>query len=588
MIQAKGRRFAGGTRAEMSKKQRKRIEWLAVAAMLIMLACGKGESSPEGAEPVGSAAPAASASTSAVATFPELEHAMNVVQSEQGFTSRAQAVTIADQVALAAEGKPEQTKLRAAKVVGDLRRRAYRTFHVPTDAREAIVQYEKAAGSEDPELACNAKLAATVLRAEVEDEPREAFEAMYAASRDDGPCDASYRRALRDLVAYRPDPVKLAAIDERARATAAGGDGRAPSSEETVVKPGPDAKPGPAKIKSIETFSARDAARVVIHLTGPAMYDVGTLAGTAEQGPRVYVDLHETKRGKAPRLRESDGLVERVRVGAHKSKTRVVLDLSQRAYRRVFFLPEPFRVLIDVSTTAPRREVKGSTAAGQRRVRRVVLDPGHGGTDPGAIGPGGLREKDVTLDIAHRVAPILSRELGIVTMLTRDDDRYVALEERAARANAFHADLFVSIHCNAAEDPEHRGVQTFVLAKAGDEAALRLAARENAASAAAGHQVGAMLADLQVESVSQQSKQLAALLQRATMASLSESYGNAPDGGVRSAAFFVLLGAQMPAALFEVSFISNPEEESRLATADYRQKLADGIANAIRAYRDGR
>ena len=97
-----------------------------------------------------------------------------------------------------------------------------------------------------------------------------------------------------------------------------------------------------------------------------------------------------------------------------------------------------------------------------------------------------------------------------------------------------------------------------------------------------------MLVELQVESVSRQSWQLATLLQRATISSLSESYGAVPDGGVRSAAFFVLLGAQMPAVLFEVSFLSNPQEEMRLATADYRQKLADGVANAIRAYRDGR
>ena len=557
-------------RAEMRKKQRSRkTGWLVLAAMVIVFACGEAKGPESGATPNASMSAAVSGSVSAIAPFAELVHATEVARGEQAFTSRAQAITIADRLALAAESKPEEMKRRAAKVVGDLRRRAYRTFHVPTDAREAMVQYEKAASSEDPELACNAKLAAMVLRAEVEDEPRKAYEQMYAASRNDrsDPCDPSYRRALQDMVAYRPDPVKLAAIDERVRTSHSEGQVPKISSEETVVKPGPETKPGPAEVKTIETFSARDAARVVILLTGPAMYDVGMLAGTVDKGPRLFVDLHETKRGKTPRMHPSDGLVERVRVGTHKSKTRVVLDLSQRAYRRVFFLPEPFRILIDVSTTAPRREKAKAMPTGQRRARRVVLDPGHGGSDPGAIGPGGLREKDVTLDIAHRLAPILSRELGIVTMLTRDDDRYVALEERAARANAFHADLFVSIHCNAAEDPEHRGVQTFVLAKAGDEAALRLAARENAASAAAGKTVGAVLADLRVESVSQQSMQMAKLLQRATMASLAESYGDAPDGGVRSAAFFVLLGAQMPAVLFEASFISNPNEESRLATA---------------------
>ncbi|MFW5740581.1 MAG: N-acetylmuramoyl-L-alanine amidase [Myxococcota bacterium] len=551
---------------------------------IAVVACGNTEQSHD-AQGVASVAPGASAAPEA--SFAELEHATNVLRSERPFSSRAQAVTIADRLALAAEGKPDAVARRAAKVIGDVRLRSYRTFHEATDAREAIVQYENASKSADPELACASELEAWVLRAEVEDDPRAAYVGLFKASRRDdaSPCDAAYRRALRDLDAYRPDPVTLAALEQDVGSTSKS---KADGPGETVVKPSAKTKPGPAKLKSIETFSARDAARVVIHLTGPIMYDVGTVSATDDKGPRLYVDLHETKRGKAPRLREVDGLVQRVRVGAHKSKTRVVLDLSQRAYRRVFYLPEPFRVLIDISTSPPRRKVPSATATGQRRVRRVVLDPGHGGSDPGAIGPGGLREKDVTLDIAHRVAPILSRELGMVTMLTRDDDRYVPLEERAARANAFHADLFVSVHCNAAEDPEHRGVQTFVLARAADEAALRLAARENASTAAAGHQVGAMLADLQVESLSRQSSQLAALLQRATMASLAESYDDAPDGGVRSATFFVLLGAQMPAVLFEASFISNPHEESRLATADYRQKLADGIANAIRAYRDGR
>ncbi|PIE05657.1 MAG: N-acetylmuramoyl-L-alanine amidase, partial [Sorangium cellulosum] len=400
-------------------------------------------------------------------------------------------------------------------------------------------------------------------------------------------CAISFRRALDDLAAYRADPVKLSAIDQRVAEKGIDGIGTRAKTQQ-VIRPGPTAKAGPAKIQSIEAFSSQDVARVVIHLTGPVMYEVGAVGGTAEHGPRLYVDLQQTKRGKARRKQASDGLVESVRVGSHKSKTRVVLDLSQKAYRRVFYLPEPFRVVMDLSTTPPASVAVKTATSGRRRVRRVVLDPGHGGNDPGAIGPGGLQEKEVTLDIAHRVAPILSRELGIVTMLTRDDDRYVPLEERAARANAFHADLFVSVHCNAAEDPAHRGVQTYVLDRAADDAALRLAARENASSPSAGHQVGAMLADMRVESVSRQSMHFARLLQRATMSSLAESYGDAPDGGVRSAAFFVLLGAQMPAALFEVSFISNPHEETRLATADYRQKLADGIANAIRAYRDGR
>lgn len=559
------------------------MPWLLLVLGLAASGCRE-----SGQDPIQGDARAPAPSASVAASFPELEHAMNVLMSEEGFASRAQAVSVADQLALAAEHKSPELAVQAAKVVGDLRRRSYRTFHQGTDAREAILQYETVGRSDPRDLACGAKLSSLTLRGEVEGEPRAAYMTLYEASKAPGAdsCDGLYRRALEDLEAYRGAPEQLAEVDRKvAESSRVDGGG---AHREMVLTPGPETKAGPSKIDSIETFSSRDAARVVIHLTAPAMYEVGSLAADGTQGPRVYLDLQKTKRGKASRVQESDGLVQRVRVGTHQDKTRVVLDLSQQGYRRVFFLPEPFRIVMDLSTSAPRREVAKTAVSGQRQVRRVVLDPGHGGQDPGAIGPGGLREKDVTLDIAHRVAPILSRELGIVTMLTRDDDRYVALEERAARANAFHADLFVSVHCNAAEDSGHRGIQTYVLARAADEAALRLAARENASSAAAGHQVGAMLGELQSESVSLQSVNFATLLQRATLASLSESYGDVPDGGVRSAAFFVLLGAQMPAVLFEVSFISNPQEETRLATADYRQKLADGIANAIRAYRDGR
>src|SRR5690606_19536524 len=118
-------------------------------------------------------------------------------------------------------------------------------------------------------------------------------------------------------------------------------------------------------------------------------------------------------------------------------------------------------------------------------IRRVALDPGHGGHDPGAVGPRGLREKDVTLDIAHRAGPLIAQELGISTLLTRDTDVYVPLDERAAKANAFGADLFVSIHCNASADPSARGIMTFVLDESEDPLAMHVAARENAASPAA-------------------------------------------------------------------------------------------------------
>lgn len=569
------------------------ITWLKAqtvrACLLCIGAAGCSKTAPTAAAT--GASPSAIASASAYnnpASVPEWEHARQVFESTAGFSSRAEAVALTDQLALAESKVAPAKRAQLALLAGDMRRRAYRTFHVQTDGREAVEQYRTASRASDGETACRGTWSAAVLEAELSDEPGGAYGKVYEQLKraPSGPCAVMEQAFLDDLAAYRPDPVQLLAIDQRAAKDGAGGVMAGPDGP--VVQPGPDTKTGPATMTSLETFGARDAARVVVQLSGPVRYEVGYIGERgAESRPRLFVDLMETKRGKVARTKDVGGVLEKVRIGSHGDKTRVVLDLDHAVQRRVFFLPEPFRVIIDVGkpVAAP---AEGTASTGRRDVRRVVLDPGHGGVDPGAIGPGGLKEKDVVLDIAHRAAPVLSRELGVVTMLTRDDDRYVTLEERTARANAFHADLFVSIHCNASENPEGRGVQSFVLDLTRDEIAMRVAARENATSTAAGTQLGGVLANLRVEALSAGSQRFAALLQQATMASLRGRFGDMTDGGVRSATFFVLLGAQMPATLFEVSFISNPVEESRLATADYRQKLADGIANAVRAYREGR
>jgi N-acetylmuramoyl-L-alanine amidase len=360
------------------------------------------------------------------------------------------------------------------------------------------------------------------------------------------------------------------------------------------------ARLAPAQIRSIEPYGSVDRARIVISLTGPSTFDVGQLTpdplesdggkpdratALSGSGPRLFVDLARAKPGKIRQV-EVGGLVERVRIAPRGEGSRVVLDLAGVAYRRVFYLPEPFRVIIDVASHLP--QVAGPIAGSQRRIGRVALDPGHGGNDSGAVGPSGLREKDVTLDIAHRVAPVLARELGILTLLTRDGDRYVGLDERTARANAFHADLFVSIHCNAAENPSARGVMSFVLDTTRDEIAGKIAARENATSPEASADVASIVSHLRLSDLGARSTRLAELLQRTTVSSLAGAFADTPDQGVKTAGFFVLVGAEMPGVLYETSFISNPTEEMRLGRAEYRQRLADALVNAIRAFREGR
>jgi N-acetylmuramoyl-L-alanine amidase len=163
----------------------------------------------------------------------------------------------------------------------------------------------------------------------------------------------------------------------------------------------------------------------------------------------------------------------------------------------------------------------------------------------------------------------------------------VPLDERAHRANAFHADLFVSIHLNSSEDPDTKGVMTFVLDTSRDAAASKIAARENASTEAAAAELANSLSQIESADRRAASQTFAKLLQRAAGASLRQRYDDVEDQGVRRAGFYVLAGASMPAVLFEGSFISNPIEATRLNSEDYRQRLADAVVNAVRAYREG-
>lgn len=517
---------------------------------------------------------------------------------------RAEVVAVADALAVAATRAGPEDAARLRHVAARVRERSFRATHGEGDAREAIELYGAVAAGEG-EDACEAARSAARLTGELGHDPVVAYREAFRAARlhDGTACARAIDAELALLVAFRPPRAVLDAIEsgardkrqELARVVVAPKDAAAaPVSSGVVVAPELEGASRPTKVVALEPYGSPDRARVVVTMSGATRFDVGELpavergsidGGATRRGPRLFVDLHGARVAHARDV-VVGGLVERVRLGARGDDVRLVLDLSQAAYRRVFYLPEPFRLVVDVATHPPPKVAAPSGSP--RPIARVVLDPGHGGNDPGATGPTGLREKDVTLDVAHRAAPILARELGVMTMLTRDDDRYVPLDERAARANAFHADLFVSIHCNAAENPGARGVMTFVLDTTRDEVAARVAARENAVSEAASAQMGAVLSRLRLADVGARSSHFAELLQKTTVAALAPRFPETKDEGVKTAGFFVLVGAEMPSALFEVSFISNPTEEARLATADYRQKLADAIVNAVRAYKEGR
>ncbi|MBZ4417265.1 N-acetylmuramoyl-L-alanine amidase [Myxococcus sp. RHSTA-1-4] len=217
------------------------------------------------------------------------------------------------------------------------------------------------------------------------------------------------------------------------------------------------------------------------------------------------------------------------------------------------------------------------------KVRRVIIDPGHGGHDTGAIGKGGTREKDVALTVAKKLAEEL-REKGLEVVLTRDDDRFIRLEDRAKFANAEHGDLFISVHCNAAASRKLRGIETYTLNTSADRYSIRLAARENASSEKGISDLQFILADLATKANTEESSRLANQVQRSLVSGLSRRYSGIKDLGHKEALFYVLLGVKMPAILVETSFLSNPEEEERLASGEYQSELAKAIAHGVEEF----
>lgn len=496
---------------------------------------------------------------------------------------RAEVVARADQWAVQGASLKAGEGAQWLERAGRLRERIWRLEGREPDGLEAL-ELLKDAGDRDWPGACRAKLRRALLDGEIRQDPDRAYRELYPLRQaQDRACAKRASLALDLLGAYQPSPAVLAELDATppSASTSASAHPVASHTPSQVVLPEQQVARA-AQITRVERYGAKESARIVVFLTHPLLFKVGVLEAEPQRGPRIYLDIQGASYD-GPANYDVGGLVERVRLGEQGTGTRLVLDLRKAVFHRIFYLPEPFRLIVDVSESPPTQ----ARAPGRRSVKRVVLDPGHGGHDPGAVGPSGLREKDVTLDIAHRAAPLLARELAISTLLTRDTDDFVALPERTARANAFQADLFISIHCNASEHVESTGIMTFILDESKDALALQIAARENAASQAAGAELANVMSRvLGVGSVSE-SLSFAELLQRSAMASVRERYPEVRDQGVKRAGFYVLAGAQMPSVLYEASFISNPRAEVRLNTGDFRQKMADAIVNAVRAYREG-
>jgi N-acetylmuramoyl-L-alanine amidase len=394
--------------------------------------------------------------------------------------------------------------------------------------------------------------------------------------------------------------------------------------------------PGLTLVQGIRHWSTPNYTRVVIDLERPVQYEHRLLPENKEKKKprRLYLDLKSTH---VPTDIDSailiqDGLLQGARAGQYtKDTVRVVLDINNIEGFKVFPLHDPFRIVIDVrgaevkekgkekarekepepekekevdkgkepkevAKLEPRRPKRGVAKAKEPdktvtlarqlglNVKRIVIDPGHGGKDPGCYIEGRIVEKDITLALAQIVVKKVEEKFDIDVILTRDKDVFVPLERRTAFANVNKADLFISLHINAHKQPDVHGFETYFLNMATDERAVLLAARENATSEKSISDLQSILNDLMLNTKISESSKLAHEVQRGVLGQVKRKYEDVKDLGVKQAPFYVLIGAEMPAILVETGFMTNPVERKRLQNQKYLETLADGIVAGVERY----
>ncbi|MGC2541119.1 MAG: N-acetylmuramoyl-L-alanine amidase, partial [Candidatus Sulfotelmatobacter sp.] len=354
-----------------------------------------------------------------------------------------------------------------------------------------------------------------------------------------------------------------------------------------------------ARITGIRHWSSADSSTVVLDLQDQVQYEAHRLPSP----DRIYFDLHDTS--LAPELvgksiEIGDPLLTRVRVAQPvPGLTRVVLETKGNPNFSVSLETNPYRLVVEVRK--PGSISKGEvnlfpTAPGERqrlaivvpppthedmllRARvpkmRIVVDAGHGGWDLGTVGRRGLLEKDVVLEIAQRLAKLLEGRLGAEVILTRNDDNYIPLDERAGIANQAQADLFVSVHANYSDLPSARGVETYYTNFFSSPDSKDVETRQDTAANKNG--VTATLSPADLHDRIEQSRRLAASVQRSLYGTLSVQNPGLRDRGVREASYVVLTETAMPGILAEVSFVSSPTDEQKLRSEGYREQIAEAL-----------
>ncbi|MDX9710186.1 MAG: N-acetylmuramoyl-L-alanine amidase [Trichloromonas sp.] len=428
------------------------------------------------------------------------------------------------------------------------------------------------------------------------------------------------------MVAFAPPPAPAPPV-----AAATGNSAPSPALDPAESVPAdtpPAGQPaaGEALLTGVRYWSKPGYTRIVVDLEGTPEFSANVLPADTKSGmpPRIYLDIKKVRPAEnlTENMQVDDGLLRQVRAARFDPTTmRVVLDLVAYHSFKAFTLPDPYRIVVDVYgdekavlSAAPGPELRAAPKAEEKPVpppakipaavakkpvdaprkasisgpaaglRRVVVDAGHGGKDPGAIGPSGLKEKDITLALAKLLKTELERELGCQVILTRDRDVYIPLEERTAIANKVGADLFISVHANASHNKSAYGVETYYLNFSKNDKAAAVAARENGTSLKQVGDLELILFDLMANAKINESSRLAAEIQQSLVRDLKREYSDVRDLGVKQGPFYVLVGATMPSVLVEAAFISHKREETRLASREFQQQTSAAIVRGVLNY----
>ncbi len=363
------------------------------------------------------------------------------------------------------------------------------------------------------------------------------------------------------------------------------------------------------RVEDIRHWSTPTYTRVVIDLADQVKYEGHLLKKDPDlkKPRRLYVDLGNAWINKEieTSIPIKNNLLRMARAGQYdKDTVRVVLDIDNMVGYKIFHLFDPFRIVIDVqgeetmpgeaasAEKPPEKKVKKEEMQKELslakqlglRVRRIIIDAGHGGKDPGAVGRKGMKEKDIVLKLARILAEKVRDNLDCQPVLTRGTDVFLPLEKRTAMANIEKADLFISLHVNAHRYTNVQGLETYFLNIALDEDSMNLAARENATSTKNISDLQVILNGLMLNTKIHESSRLAEFVHRGLMSEVSGGYKQVKNRGVRQAPFYVLIGAEMPAVLVEIGYITNPVECTRLGSDAYLTRVASGIAAGIGHY----